>query len=438
MQGEQPRFSDLGRPLCGISDQALDSLVREVMPEVVRIRRLIHSHPELGFEETETGKVCAEALHNIGVDVTTGVARTGVVGTLRGARSGQTVALRADMDALPIPEETGLPFSSRVPGLMHACGHDGHVAILLGTAMVLARLREGLEGTVKFICQPAEEGLGGAKEMISAGVLENPRVDAILALHLWPDIPLGHIGVHKGPAMAALDKVSILIRGRGGHVATPHKGTDALVAASLLVLAMQTLVSREIDPLEPVVVGIGELKAGRAYNAIADFAELRGTVRTVDPSLRQAMPQLIERKVRGIAESTGVEYDFDYTFGYPPVINDAGIADMVVEVCGAIPGVKKVNVLGKPSMVGEDFAYYLQTTPGAMLLLGAGAAATGDKAPGACAGGSGGQAGTGRTTVQGAYPLHHSRFDFPEEALATGVKVMTTLVLRFLGQQGGD
>lgn len=438
MQEQHPRFSDLRYWLNGISDRALDNLVREVMPEVVRIRRLIHSHPELGFEETETSKVCAEALHNAGLDVMTGIARTGIVGTLRGARSGQTVALRADMDALPIPEETGLPFSSRVAGLMHACGHDGHVAIVLGAAMVLARLRDKLEGTVKFIFQPDEEGLGGAKEMISAGVLDNPRVDAIFALHLWPDIPFGHVGIHKGPAMAALDKVFIRIRGRGGHVATPHKGADALVAASLLVLAMQTLASREVDPLEPVVVGIGQLKAGRAHNTIADSAELIGTVRTLDPWLRQTMPRLIDRKVRGIAESTGVEYDFDYTFGCPPVINNPKVADMVVEVCKIIPEVKKVSVLTRPSMIGEDFAYYLQTTPGAMLLLGAGAETTGDKVPGTCVGDTGGYAGMEHRTVQAAYPLHHSRFDFPEEALAIGVKAMTTLVLRFLRQQTSD
>ncbi|MEW6228672.1 MAG: amidohydrolase, partial [Bacillota bacterium] len=384
------------------------------MPEVVRVRRRIHSHPELGFEEFETGKICAETLQKAGVATITGVGRTGVVGSLQGRCAGRTVALRADMDALPITEETGLEFTSCVPGLMHACGHDGHVAVLLGAAMVLARLRHKFPGSVKFIFQPAEESLGGAREMIGAGVLENPRVDAIFALHLWPDIPLGHIAIHKGRAMAALDKVSITLKGRGGHVATPHKSVDAIVAASLLVLALQTVVSREIDPVEPAVLSIGDFKAGTAYNAIADHARLRGTVRTLDASLRQSMPESIERKLRGIAESVGTDYDFEYTFGYPPVANDSQMAELVFEVCTAVVGRDRVSFLERPSMVGEDFAYYLERTPGAIFLLGTGTGfhegdcgeASG-KACQACPTGN-------ESRKESAYPLHHSRFQFDE------------------------
>ncbi|MCL4517108.1 MAG: amidohydrolase [Firmicutes bacterium] len=393
----------------GISSQLLDDLVNRTMPEVIRIRRQIHSHPELGFEERQTGALCAETLASLGVEPMTGIARTGVVGLLRGRGDGRTVALRADMDALPIPEDTGLEFSSRVPGLMHACGHDGHVAILLGTAMVLSKLRDTFEGSVKFIFQPAEESLGGAREMIAQGVLDSPPVDGIFALHLWPDLSHGQIGVHHGPAMAALDKVSITLRGRGGHVATPHKSSDAIVAASQLVLALQAIVSKETDPVEPMVLSIGDFKAGRAYNAIADLAELKGTVRTLDPALRSVMPGLIERKVKGIAESAGAEYDFEYTFGYPPVINDARMAEFVRDVCSSILGPDKVATMTKPSMVGEDFAYYLEKVPGAMFLIGTG------KAPG-----------------ESTYPLHHSLFGFDEDVLRIGVRGMVELVIDFL------
>ena len=407
------------------------------MPEVVQIRRRIHSHPELGFEEEQTSKICAETLQRIGIASKDDVARTGVVGVLQGGRPdgepGRTVALRADMDALPIPEETGLEFASRTPGVMHACGHDGHVAILLGTAMVLARLRDRLAGNVKFIFQPAEESLGGAKEMVAAGVLDNPHVDAIFALHLWPDIALGHVGVHGGPAMAALDKLSITFKGRGGHVATPHKSADAIVAASLLVLALQTVVSRESDPVEPVVLSIGDFRAGRAYNAIADRAELHGTVRTLDAGLRRSMPDLIERKVRGIAETTGTAYDFEYGFGYPPVVNHPKMAEFVVDTCGSALGRERAGFLQKPSMVGEDFAYYLEKTPGAVFLLGTGVE---DKDPASAASPCiESNARCQTVSDPGAmrtYPLHHPRFQFDERALAVGVRAMVGLAMRFL------
>lgn len=414
----------------------LDSLVAEVMPEVVQIRRRIHSHPELGFEEVQTARICAETLRRIGIAATDGVARTGVVGVLRGSQPAtgvdRTVALRADMDALPIPEETGLEFASRIPGAMHACGHDGHVAILLGAAMVLARLRDRFAGNVKFIFQPAEESLGGAKEMIAQGVLENPHVDAVFALHLWPDIPLGHVGVHRGAAMAALDKLSITFKGRGGHVATPHKSADAIIAASLLVLALQTVVSRESDPVEPVVLSIGDFRAGRAYNAIADRAEMYGTVRTLDAALRRTMPNLIERKVRGIAETTGTEYDFEYVFGYPPVVNHPDMAEFVFETCRNALGGERVSFLQKPSMVGEDFAYYLEKTPGTIFLLGTGPEDRDLASEAPCAGSNARCATMQHPRAGHTYPLHHPRFEFDEKALAIGVRAMVGLAVRFL------
>jgi|LSQX01.3.fsa_nt_gb amidohydrolase len=385
--------------------QLIDDLIDEVMPDVIRIRRQIHAWPELGFEEHKTSSLCAEILRKLGVDSVQTVAGTGVVGTLQGCDSAFTVALRADMDALPITEETGLGFSSQRPGLMHACGHDGHVAVLLGTAMVLARLRQMVKGNVKFIFQPAEESLGGAKHMIDAGILENPNVDAIFALHLWPSIPLGDIAVHVGAAMAALDKFNITLKGSGGHAATPHNSADTLVTASLLVLAMQTIVSREIDPLEPVIVSIGQLTAGSTYNAIADSAQLYGTVRTLTDSVRKRIPELIERKTIGVTEGTGTDYSFEYTFGYPPVMNDTAASKLVLRTCKAILGDKHAQMADKPSMVGEDFAYYLEKVPGAIFLVG-----------------------TGSRT-----PLHHPCFDFDETALKIGVRAMTHIVVTALG-----
>jgi amidohydrolase len=402
--------------------QLIDGVIDEVMPDVIRIRRQIHAWPELGFEEHKTSNLCAETLRELGVDIVQSVAGTGVVGTLRGHDSSFTVALRADMDALPISEETGLEFSSRVPGLMHACGHDGHVAILLGAAMVLTRLRQMIQGNIKFIFQPGEESLGGAKHMIDLGVLEDPDVDAIFALHLWPSVPLGDIAVHIGPAMAALDKLRVTLNGCGGHAATPHESVDTIVAASLLVLAMQTIVSREVDPLESLIVSIGQFKAGSAYNAIADIAQLDGTVRTLSDSIRNQVPRLIERKIIGVTQSTGTEYSFEYTFGYPPVINDPAVSDFALRACRAILGDERVYVADKPSMVGEDFAYYLERTPGAIFLVGTGSKTTEEMDDDECQ----------------SYPLHHPRFGFDERALTVGVRAMTYIALRALESYSND
>ncbi len=399
--------------------QLIDGVIDEVMPDVIRIRRQIHAWPELGFEEHKTSSLCEKTLRELGVDIVQSVADTGVVGTLRGHDSSFTVALRADMDALQISEETGLEFCSRVPGLMHACGHDGHVAILLGVAMVLTRLRQMIQGNIKFIFQPGEESLGGAKHMVDSGVLEDPDVDAIFALHLWPDVPLGNIAVHRGPAMAALDRLAITLRGCGGHAATPHKSVDAIVAASLLVLAMQTIVSRETDPLEPLIVSIGQGKAGSAYNAIADIAELHGTIRTLSDSIRKEIPKLIEQKIIGVTQSTGTEYSLEYTFGYPPVINDPIASDFTVETCSAVFGAEHAYVVDKPSMVGEDFAYYLERTPGAIFLVGT-QPKTEDIRDQQCS----------------VYPLHHPCFTFDEKALAIGVRAMTYLALSAVSQKG--
>lgn len=384
------------------------SLVDEVKSKVIEIRRAIHAHPEIGYEEFETSKLAAEVLASLGLEVRTGIAGTGTVGVLYGREPGRTVALRADMDALPIAEDTGLEFTSTVPGKMHACGHDGHVAMLLGAAMVLSRMKDVIRGNVKFIFQPSEERTGGALPMIQEGVLEDPHVDAVFAAHLWPDVPFGCVGVHHGPAMAALDEIYIEIYGEGGHVATPHKSIDAVVGAASFILEVQSIVSRETDPTEPVVVSIGQISGGTAYNAIADKVVMSGTVRVVNPDLREIMKKKIGDRLRGLQKSYGIHYKFDYKFGYPPVINDYEMARFVQDVAGQVLGKDKAFQITRPAMVGEDFAYFLQRVPGAIFLLG-----------------------VGDSTVAN-HPLHHPKFMFNEEILSLGVHVLSQIAVSYL------
>lgn len=395
-----------------IDDAVIAALSEGCARDVVAWRRQIHAHPETGFEEFRTAELAAQVLRHLGLEVQTGVAGTGIVATLRGALPGPTVGLRADMDALPITEDTDLPFASTVPGVMHACGHDGHTSMLLGAATVLTGLRSKLAGNVRFVFQPSEERNGGAAPMIAAGALRDPDVDAMFAAHLWPDTPFGHIEVHRGPAMASLDEFAITIRGRGGHVATPHKSVDAIAAAAALVMDLQTIVSRELDPTEPAVVSVGRIEGGSAYNAIACEVLLRGTVRVVNPSLRKVICDKIEGRLRGLAESHGVSYDFDYHFGYPPVINSAEMADFVIATAGRVFGPDRAAYVTRPSMVGEDFAYFEQEVPGAIYLLGVGDSDT-------C-----------------CYPLHHPMFSFDESILGLGVRFLVQLAVDYLRSHG--
>lgn len=380
--------------------------------DVVAWRRQIHACPEIGFEEYKTAELAAQVLSQLGLEVKTGIAGTGIVATLRGALPGPTVALRADMDALPVVENTGLPFASTNPGVMHACGHDGHTAMLLGAATVLTQLRSELSGNVKFLFQPSEERTGGAAPMIAAGVLRDPDVSALFAAHLWPDTPFGNVQVHRGPAMASLDEFAVLIHGRGGHVATPHKSVDAIAAASAFVVGLQTIVSRELDPTEPAVVSVGKIEGGSAYNAIASEVLLRGTVRTVNPSLRQLIRDKMDSRLKGLAEGYGISYDLDYYFGYPPVINSAEMADFVVATAGRVVGRNNAGFVTRPSMVGEDFAYFAQEVPGAIYLLGVGD-------PNTC-----------------CHPLHHPRFNFDESILGVGVTLLVQLAVDYLEHYG--
>jgi amidohydrolase len=316
------------------------------------------------------------------------------------------------MDGLPIEEASGAPYASQNHGVMHACGHDGHTAILLTVARVLAQRRHQLSGTVKFAFQPAEElPPGGAKGMIEEGVLENPRVDAVFGLHLWNGLPVGQIGVDDGPIMASVDRFDILIKGVGSHGAYPHTGVDPIVVGSHVVAALQTVVSREVPPLAPVVVSIGRFQAGTAFNVIPSQAELSGTVRTIDTHIREEIPAQLERIVRGVTSGMRAEYSFNYAFGYPVTVNDGDQAQFARQVAGTIVGDANVVSAGM-TMGAEDMSYFLDAVPGCYLRLGSGNA---DKGL--------------------IHPHHSALFNFDEAALPIGVELLTRLTLTYLSGQ---
>lgn len=388
---------------------ALSPEVAELAESVIDLRRTLHQWPELGFQEHRTSALVAERLRALGIEVRTGVAQTGVLGILRGNREGKTVLLRADMDALPIEEASGAPYASQNHGVMHACGHDGHTSILLTVATVLAKYRQQFSGTVKFAFQPAEElPPGGAKGMIEEGVLENPRVDSTFGLHLWNGLPVGKIGVDDGPIMASVDRFDIVIKGIGSHGAYPHTGVDPIVVGSHVVAALQTVVSREVPPLAPVVVTVGAFQGGTAFNVIPSQAELSGTVRTVDARIREEMPARLERIVRGVTSGMRAEFSFDYTFGYPVTVNDANRAQFARQVARQIVGDANVVTAGM-TMGAEDMSYFLEAVPGCYLRLGSG---NSDKGL--------------------IHPHHSALFDFDEAALPIGIEVLAQLTLAYL------
>jgi amidohydrolase len=388
---------------------AISPEVARLAEAVVDLRRTLHRWPELGFHETRTSTLVTERLQALGLEVRTGIAQTGVLGILRGDAEGKTILLRADMDGLPIEEASGVPYASQNRGVMHACGHDGHTAILLTVANVLAQRRRQFSGTVKFAFQPAEElPPGGAKGMIEEGVLEDPRVDAAFGLHLWNGLPVGKVGVDEGPIMASVDRFDIVIKGVGSHGAYPDTGVDPIVVGSHIVAALQTVVSREVPPLAPVVVTVGKFQGGTAFNVIPSQAELSGTVRTIDARIREEMPARIERIVRGVTSGMRAEYAFNYAFGYPVTVNDVNRAQLARQVAGAVVGNANVVSAGM-TMGAEDMSYFLEAVPGCYLRLGSG------------------------NPDQGLIHPHHSAlFNFDEAALPIGVELLTQLTLAYL------
>jgi len=401
-------------PLAG----EVDRLVAELEPAVVAWRRDFHQHPELGLQETRTAGVIAGVLRELGYEVTTGVAGTGVVGVLRGGKPGPVVALRADMDALPVTEQGDLAFRSSAKaqwngaevGVMHACGHDNHLAIQLGVASVLARLRERVPGTVKLLFQPAEEGPGGAKPMVEAGVLTNPKVDAIFGLHVFP-YPTGSVVYRSGPLMASADNFTIRVKGRQTHGAIPWGGIDPIVVGSQIVLALQTIVSRNVDiTAAPAVVTIGRFSGGNRPNIVPEEAELEGTVRTFDEGVRQTIHARIRAIAQHQAESAGATATVEFGLGYPTTINDPALTARMLPTIRRVVGSERVQE-GPLTGTSEDFAYFQQQVPGLFLFLGV--------TP----------AGQDPRTA----PMNHSpQFFADEKALPVGVRLMANLALDFL------
>jgi amidohydrolase len=382
---------------------AVTAAIERILPDITKTRHHLHRNPELSGAEAETSAYVAERLRAFGLDdVQTELAGHGVTGVIRVKADGPMLALRADMDALPIQEASGLEYASCHAGIMHACGHDGHTATLLGTAQVLSELREYLPGSVKFIFQPAEETVGGADGMVAAGVLEG--IEAIVALHGWPNLEVGQIGYRPGPMMASADRFDLTIKGKGGHAAYPHTTVDPIVIGSQIVSAWQTLSSREVSPLDSVVVTVTQFHAGNAYNVIPSTADLRGTVRCLSNSVRDEMPAKMERIAAGICAAFRADCEFAYDFGPPVVVNDPALTSLVQAVGQDVLAPGGVNFLATPTMGAEDFAYYLLQIPGVMFRLGVGTEVT---------------------------ALHTPTYNFSDGALPYGMAMLANLALRY-------
>ncbi len=356
------------QPLANDPTTAIRTATERIEPALIELRRDIHAHPELGFEEVRTAGVVARELQRLGIPHQTGIGRTGVVGLIEGGRPGPVLAIRADMDALPIEETSGLPFASTRRGLMHACGHDIHTTTLLGVAAVLRDLAPQLAGTVKLVFQPAEEGLGGMQAMIDDGVMDGPKVDLALGFHNFPDMPVGTFGFVHGACLAASDRFDIVVRGKSGHAAYPHTAVDPLVAAAMLVTQLQTIVSREVRPLLPAVVTVGAIQGGTTYNIIPDSCVLKGTVRTLHAEARDAAEAAIKRLAGGMLDGMRVACDVQYRRGVPALRNDERVLLPVVEAVRHQFG--DVVREDEPSLGGEDFALMAERVPGFQLRIG--------------------------------------------------------------------
>jgi amidohydrolase len=390
--------------------QTVDAVAAEIAPKLIELRRTIHRHPELAFEEHKTAALVADCLRRLGIEPKTGVGRTGVVGMIEGSRPGPTIGIRADLDALPITEATGLPFASQVPGKMHACGHDVHTVIALGAAEVLTRLKAQLPGRIKLIFQPAEETLQGAPAMIADGVLENPAMDAILGYHNWPPLEAGKVGFHPNVVMASSDAFDLELRGKGGHAAHPHTAIDTIAGAAHIVTLLQTIVSREIAPVVPAVLTIGQIEGGTARNVIAETVTLRASVRALDPAAAKQIEAAVRRILDGAVASLRLSYKLDWRSLTPVLRNNPKLIAAVLGHARDILGADKVAELPSPSMGSEDFAWFSERVPAAHLRIGS-------KIDGL------------NTTI------HNSDYDCNDLAIPTGVRAVAYAAARLL--EGG-
>ncbi|WP_312112746.1 M20 metallopeptidase family protein [Brevibacillus reuszeri] len=385
--------------------QQLHVAVEELEAEMVAIRRDLHRHPELSFHEVRTPALIAEYLEALGIEVRRNVGGRGVVGTLKGGKPGKTVALRADFDALPIQDEKDVEYRSTIPGVMHACGHDGHTAALLGTAKVLAKYRDQLPGTVVFIHQFAEElAPGGARPMIEDGCLNG--VDVIYGCHLQSTMPFGHVYYREGYIQAAADKFTITVKGKGGHGAIPHETVDPIIIGSQIAMNLQTIASRRVDPLKQLVVSIGSFHAGDAFNVIPESAVLTGTVRTYDPEVRDTAEQSLIKIATTVALANDAAAEVDYARGYDALYNHPEETRLAQEALTSVEGVNVVET--PPIMPGEDFSYYTQKVPGSFFFTGAQMENPAD-----------------------VYPHHNAKFDFDERAMAISAKGFCSIILAY-------
>jgi amidohydrolase len=372
-------------------------------------RRDFHSHPELGFYEARTAGIVAGELNSLGLEVHTGIAETGVVAVMQGSRPGPVILVRADMDALPIHEETGASYTSQNPGVMHACGHDGHTAILLTVARILNGHRQELSGTVKFVFQPAEEGMGGAERLIQAGVLEDPKVDICLALHVWNEQPVGWIGIASGPALAGAEIFKITVKGKGGHGASPHLAVDPLLASAHIITGLQGIVSRNVPPLKTAVVSVCTIHGGEAFNVIPPSVELTGTIRTFEPEIRSTVLEHFNQTVTSIAAGLGCQVEIEINQLTPATINQPEIAGQVAATARRLLPQSEIDTRNYITMGSEDFAFILEKLPGCFFFIGS------------------------ANPKKGLDASHHNpKFDFDESILPQAAGLMAAAVADFL------
>lgn len=377
--------------------------IDDLIEPLIAFRRDVHAHPEVGFAEHRTAERIAVALRALNLDVHTRIGGTGVVAVLKEGSSDRTIGLRADMDALPIQEKTALAYASRNPGVFHGCGHDGHIAMLLGAAQHLARTRR-FEGTVNFIFQPAEEGLGGARAMVQDGLFKRFPCERVFALHNWPDLPAGVVATRPGPIMAAADKFEIVIEGLGAHAAMPHHTPDAILAAGGLVMQLNTIIARRIAPTASAVLSVTQIAGGHAHNVLPAEVKVTGTVRSFDPSVQDRIEASIRQVAEGVGVASGTHVSVSYDRYYPATINDVDAAAEALEVAGTLA---TATLAPEPAFTSEDFAFMLQACKGAYLWLGQG-------------------------REQDNVPLHHPRYDFNDEVMPLGIRLLTALAERHL------